>query len=233
MTTPPLIAVLPLHNSERPDPRIGYAYLDSIANAGGRPVMVRPEELSPPESSPFRGVLAPGGSDLDPALYGEAENGAVGPFDRARDEAILDVIRRTVAADLPLFCICFGAQALNVALGGTLYQDLPAQYPGALPHRQQEPGHLPAHELALTPGGLLHRITGRERIGVNSFHHQSIHRLGSGLVVDAVADDGVIEAVALPEKRFVLGAQFHPELMAATDATAGMLFRAFVDRCRS
>ena len=161
------------------------------------------------------GVLLTGGGDVHPALYGEVPHPAFDPAEAGRDQFELALARQALDADLPLFGICRGIQVLNVAMGGTLVQDIPNQLPGSLEHRIAEPPAAMAHDIAVTPGSLLGSILGTavsgSRCGVNSRHHQSIKDVGDGLVVTAVAGDGVIEAVEVPDRRFCVGVQWHPE----------------------
>ena len=181
------------------------------------------------------GVLLTGGGDVDPALYGEPVHPAFSAAEPGRDEFEIALAQAALAADLPLFAICRGVQVLNVARGGTLVQDIPNQLPGSFEHRIAEPPSSIAHEIAVTPGSLLDSILGEAvldgRCPVNSRHHQSIKAVGEGLVVTAVAADGIVEAVEDPSRRFCLGVQWHPENFVQTGEFAS-LFAEFTQAAR-
>jgi putative glutamine amidotransferase len=161
------------------------------------------------------GILLAGGGDVLPSLYGEPAHRAFSAAETGRDEYELELARRAVDADLPLFAICRGVQVLNVARGGTLVQDIPDELQEALNHSLKEPPHAIAHDVWVAEGTTLARLL-RDRLDdeacpVNSRHHQAVKRVGEGLVVSATAPDGVIEAIEDPGRRFCLGVQWHPE----------------------
>jgi putative glutamine amidotransferase len=179
------------------------------------------------------GILLTGSrSNIAPLHYGGQEPAKGALQDPARDATTLPLIRAAIARRIPVLAICRGMQEMNVALGGTLFQHLPA-LPGRLNHAAAEPedsvGRVaPAHSVTLTRGGLLHRLAQGGSIEVNSLHHQGIDRLGSGLIVEAVAPDGTIEAVrAVHCAGFAVGVQWHPEFDAASNPISRGLFRAF------
>ena len=116
-------------------------------------------------------------------------------------------------------------------MGGTLYQDLPAQKPGVLPHVMQPPYDRAVHTVALTEGGMLSAITGARELGVNSYHHQGIRRLAPSLTAEAHAPDGLVEAVSCPAHPFLLAVQWHPEFSFRTDEASRAIFRAFAEHC--
>lgn len=227
----PLIAILPAHDSSRKEPWVRLACLDAVAAAGGLPVMLFPANepvLRREQLDRFDGFLIPGGGDPDPELYGERNTRSRGIV-RERDDLDLALIRAVIAADKPLLGICRGEQILNVALGGSLYQDISADFPGALSHWQPEANEVATQPVRLTPGGMLRRITGREELMVNTFHHQAVKRPGDGCVVEAVAGDGLVEAFSLSGARWVLGLQWHPEFMPGEESS--LIFRSFVGSC--
>ncbi len=153
------------------------------------------------------GLLFSGGPDLDPSTYGQAPSPHLGPdLDRAADDYELRLHAAARERDLPVLAVCRGMQALNVARGGTLHQHIPN-------HRQTDAPHEPTHAVTLTADSPLHRITRRRRLAVNTFHHQAIDRLGTGLEVIAHAPDGTIEAAFDPSARFLLGVQWHAEVL--------------------
>ncbi|MCE2942343.1 MAG: gamma-glutamyl-gamma-aminobutyrate hydrolase family protein [Gemmatimonadota bacterium] len=179
------------------------------------------------------GVLVPGGVDMDPAAYGEAPHERLGRIDPARDRTELALARWCVEERKPFLGLCRGAQVLNVATGGSLWQDLDAQYAGAIKHDYFptygfERDHL-AHEVTVAKGSRLRHAMEVERYHVNSMHHQGLKAIGRGLVATAVAPDGLVEAVELDDDAFVVGVQWHPEVFELTDPHTRHLFKEFVD----
>ena len=179
------------------------------------------------------GVFIAGGVDMDPATYGEEMTPLCGRIDPPRDQTELALTRWAMEDGKPVLGVCRGLQVINVAAGGTLYQDLAVEYPGAIKHDYYPgAGHARdylAHEVRIEGRSRLHRSFGAEQIRVNSMHHQAIKTLGEGLVGTAWAPDGVIEAAESAEHPFVAGAQWHPEMLADTDAPTLRLFTAFAE----
>lgn len=207
-------------------------YSESVAAAGGLPVMLPHEpELAEHYLGLIDGLLVTGGAfDVDPALFGAESRHATVKLKERRTAFELAIVRGAVERDLPVLGICGGQQLLNVVLGGTLIQHIPDEIAGCLAHEQPNPRNEPGHDVVLTPGSLLHRIAGTERIPVNSAHHQAVKAVAPGAVVDAVADDGVVEGIELPSKRFCVGVQWHPEYAISPADTR--LMDAFVAACR-
>lgn len=183
------------------------------------------------------GVLLTGSrSNVHPETYAIEPSAAHEPFDRDRDSADLRLIHAVLERDMPMFCICRGMQELNVALGGSLANDI-QELAGRADHRatqspQQDERYGLRHMVSVTPGGLLDRAVGSGPIAVNSLHRQAIDRLAEGLAVEGIAEDGTIEAVSVPRRRHVLGVQWHPEYWFRTDAPSAALFRRFGDVLR-
>jgi putative glutamine amidotransferase len=181
------------------------------------------------------GLLLSGSpSNVEPRLYGVARSATPGQHDPERDGTTLPLLRAAIARGMPLLAICRGLQELNVALGGTLHQQV-RMLPGRMDHRSGEGGI--EHQFRLTHtvtlSGQLARIAGKSEILVNSLHGQAIDRLGDGLVVEGVAPDGTIEAVRVANAPgFAIGVQFHPEWHFASDAPSQAIFRAFGEACR-
>jgi putative glutamine amidotransferase len=211
-------------------------YDASVRKAGGNPwtpVIGVDEPAAVVES--VDGLLLTGGDDVDPALFGEAPHASYEASEPGRDRFELELLRRALAADLPVFAICRGLQVLNVAAGGTLIQDIPSE-PGAYaPHSVYPPATQMAHDVVVRPGSRLADLMGPRlssgRCAVNSRHHQAIRRLGSDLTVTATAPDGIVEGVESSASRFCLGVQWHPESFHRTEEF-DELFRAFVEACR-
>ena len=172
-------------------------------------------------------IVTGGGFDVDPALFGDATRHPTVKTKDRRTAFELAAAKGVLARDLPVLGICGGQQLLNVALGGTLIQHIPDEVPDCLQHGQPNPRHEPGHTVRVIAGTLLRRITGVDSLGVNSAHHQAVKAAGPGLVIDAVAEDGVVEGIEDPRHRFCLGVQWHPEFEISE--ADGQIFRAFVE----
>ena len=223
---------------------LGLPYLQGIEAAGGLPLVVppMPEAAIEPLLDRLDGICLSGGPDLDPQHYGAEPHAELGPTEPDLDRFELAVARRADNRAMPILAICRGAQALNVVRGGSLHQHLP-DLSEEIPHRQSTPGNRPSHEAKLVAGSRLALAIGAEAaaggdsaggepaIGVNSFHHQAIERLGDDLVVSARAPDGTVEAIEDPDRPFLIGVQWHAETLVHRPYEAS-LFRSFVDACR-
>jgi putative glutamine amidotransferase len=178
------------------------------------------------------GLFLPGGVDVDPAAYGEQRGPLCGRVDPARDWTELLLVRWALADRKPVLAVCRGAQLVNVAVGGSLYQDVATQHPDALKHDHYPIGGRRrdelAHEVRLAPGSRLQRLLGTESLAVNSMHHQGIARLAPGLVAVATSPDGLIEGVEMSNGHFLIGVQWHPEDLVDVDARMKRLFEAFI-----
>jgi putative glutamine amidotransferase len=206
-------------------------YVKSVELAGGLPLVLAPG--APADAADVLakvdGLLLSGGSDVDPALYGELPHPKLGAVVRARDDFELALTREAVARDVPIFAICRGHQVLNVARGGTLVQDIPSVVVAGVDHDARSERWERSHEVRVLQGTRLREILGRETVAVNSFHHQAVDRLGEGLVVSArSSEDRVVEAIEMPDRRFVVGVQWHPESFWNRPDGFGALFRALV-----
>jgi putative glutamine amidotransferase len=216
---------------------VNGTYIKAVQAAGGIPLLLTPHFTPEVQAALWQrldGLVLTGGGDIEPARFGEAPHAAVADVSPARDELELGLTRRALADDVPLFAICRGIQILNVALGGTLVQDIPSEWPDALVHTQKAPRHEPTHAVkVMGEGTRLGRVLGTPEVEVNSMHHQAIKRLGDGLREVAWAPDGVIEGVEMAgDARFVLGVQWHPEELVGHDQAARNLFDAIVDAAR-
>jgi putative glutamine amidotransferase len=213
-------------------------YIDSVVAAGGVPLLFPLVDNTDVVRSLYErldGVLLAGGHDINPVHYGEAPLPALGTVDDLRDRVELQLARWAVAEGKPVFGICRGMQVLNVALGGTLYQDIRTQYTTTIVHDDsyacEDWTHL-AHELRLAPDSSLSRLFGDTTFPINSLHHQSINTLAPRLRAIGWAPDGVIEAIEGDSEQFVIGVQCHPEaLQDAADPRWRTLFKAFVESC--
>jgi len=216
------------------------AYVEAVEAAGGEAVPVLPGAAPSRVLDDLDGVVLTGGPDVAPEAYGEATRPEMSvEADPERDALELPLAREAVRRDLPVFAICRGIQTLNVALGGTLIQDVDVERTGRQQwsHQQRQsqpeaPLHAALHEIAIAPGTRLREIAGADTLGVNTFHHQALKEVAPELVVTArsveAQDAPLIEAVEAPRRRFVVGVQWHPERMWRQDPTCARLFRALV-----
>jgi putative glutamine amidotransferase len=209
---------------------LGLTYLRAIEAAGGLPVVMPPLELDAiePLLDRLTGICLSGGPDLDPDTYQERAHPDLGPTEPDLDRFELELARQADARGLPILAICRGMQALNVARGGSLHQHLPDRPGVTIDHRQREPGDQAVHAVTVAADTRLARQMGTHNADVNSFHHQAVHRVGSGLRAVAWSPDGVIEGIEAPARDFVLGVQWHAESMVARHEQA-RLFRGLVD----
>jgi putative glutamine amidotransferase len=203
-------------------------YCNAVRHAGGLPILL-PHD--PDAAMDYIGridglIVTGGGFDVDPALFGAASRHPTVTTKDRRTAFELAATREALARKMPVLGICGGQQLLNVALGGTLIQHIPDEVPDCLPHRQPNPRNEPGHDVRVIAGTLLHNIAGTEHLAVNSAHHQAVKMAGPGVVVDAVAEDGVVEGIEDPRQRFCLGVQWHPEF--EINEADRRIFRAFV-----
>lgn len=233
----PLIGVTPLYDMPRESYWMLPNYMTSVERCGGIPVVLPlMDERSALEEIADRmdGFLFTGGEDVSPALYNEESSPACGPSSPLRDAHETALFELARERDLPMFGICRGLQFLNVMLGGTLYQDIPAEMPrrSTVAHRQDKPYDRPTHGVRIVPGTLLAEQFGLDRLEVNSLHHQGVKDMAPGLAGMAYAEDGLVEAIRHPAMRFLLAVQWHPEYSFDADPYAQKLFSLFVDACR-
>ncbi len=224
----PLIGIAPSHTDDRPT--VTMRYLDSIWRAGGLGVILSytedPAKLAE-YADLFDGFLFSGGVDVDPARYGEEKRFDSVEIDEWRDRFEAGLFAAVYPTEKPILGICRGIQSINVFLGGTLHQHIDGHTQTDQPPARPQP-------ITLTPDGLLYRLAGKETLYVNSYHHQVVKDVAPGLVVNALSEDGYIEAVHAPDHPFLLGVQFHPEIYnaCADDDHSRAIFEAFVAACR-
>ena len=218
------------------------SYTNAVLAAGGIPVILPPQDdHAAALLDAVDGLLLSGGGDVDPARYGDYDvHPATYGVDAARDRFELELIGHALQRDLPLLCICRGVQVLNVALGGTLLQDVESQHPGSatIPgaHRQHHAGlttDASCHLATLVAGTSVSALFGAADVAVNSFHHQVIKNLAPSLEVAAYSPDGLIEAVTVPGKTFAIGVQWHPEMMYERFPEQLKPFQALVEAARA
>jgi putative glutamine amidotransferase len=209
-------------------------YSEAIEAAGGVPVHIslipNPEYISSVLDH-LDGLLLPGSdSDVDPARYGQQPHRQLGSVHPIKDETDFLAIATAERKQLPLLAICFGMQALNVARGGTLIQDISSQKPDAVKHEQGTPRDRPSHSVNLLKGSCLESLADNGSAFVNSHHHQAVEEIGADLIATAWSADGLVEGVEDPrEDRFVVGVQWHPELGWKEDTFSQRLFKYFVN----
>jgi putative glutamine amidotransferase len=207
---------------EAPAALIPLAYVDAIEAAGGRPLIVPPCPEAVEETlDALDALLFSGGADLDPASYGAEAHPTTNDVRPERDSAELALLEAALARDMPVLAVCRGSQVLNVARGGDLVQHLP-EVVGHEGHKQS-PGVFADHDVEVLPDTKLHGVIG-DHAPVKSHHHQGYGQLGAGLRESARADDGTVEAIEDPSRRFALGVLWHPE-----EGEDAALFRALVE----
>lgn len=234
----PLIGVgLALTVGEHPERAyVNTAYLRAVEQAGGVPVPLAPG-LAPATLDALweriDGLVLIGGWDVDPARYGQARHPKTENVSEPRDALEVALVARALDARVPLFAICRGLQVVNVALGGSLVQDIADDMDTNIVHTQKESRDVATHEVRVADGSRLHGIVGAHELRVNSMHHQAIGRVAPELREVAWAPDGVIEGVELTgDDRFVVAVQWHPEELVGHDPAARALFAALVDAAR-
>jgi len=207
-------------------------YVKALEQLGGIPVILPLAEDPAVRHHLLEGLngllLTGSGPDLPPKLYGERQKFEYRLMSRERYDFELDMARLGAQANMPMLGICGGMQTINVALGGSLIQDISAQVPRALAHRGPKPATQFSHGVTVAPQSLLRRILRQSDIRVNSSHHQAVNKLAPALVASGIAPDGVIEAIEAPRYRFLLGVQWHPEFLYDHDPLSRRLFRAFL-----
>lgn len=212
--------------------RLTAAYVTALESAGLIPLIVPP--LSTPDAAAtvldsVAGLVLTGGGDIDPARYGEKRHEKVHSINAARDATEAALIEEAKRRGTPVLAICRGIQMLNVALGGTLVQDIPSQCETDISHDEESARTSRTHEVSVEPDSLIAKAIGAEHLTVNSFHHQSVKRVAEGMRVTARSPDGIIEGLeSIDESWWVLAVQWHPEEM--TDSPEPWdrgLFQAF------
>jgi putative glutamine amidotransferase len=217
---------------------LNSAYLNALQDAGAVPVLITPqfdEATIRALMASVSGLVLTGGGDIYPALYDEAPHEKTAGVAVSRDRMEIEALRIALDANMPVLAICRGMQLLNVALGGSLYQDLPSQCPSDVNHSQTDNGANArgdtTHAVRVEPTSCLASVLAATELATNSMHHQALKALGDGVRAVAWAPDGVIEGVEMPAERWVLGVQWHPEELYRAHHHARRLFEAFVSAC--
>ena len=234
MSKRPVIGVIPLVDYNKKSYWMLPGYFGGITEAGGLPVMlpltsdsVDIEHIA----AMCDGFLFTGGQDVDPKLYSARKTGACGECSPERDLMEEMLLKHAMKADKPILGICRGIQFINAALGGTLWQDIPAQFSDTITHCQKPPYDVPIHEVNIRADSPLYDLLKSDTIPVNSYHHQGVRALSPELLPMAEAPDGLIEAVYAPKQKFLWAVQWHPEFSYLKDENSRLIFREFVAHC--
>lgn len=232
----PVIGIAPAV-SEKGNSSANASYIDAVTKAGGIPIILPPAKTMEQASmmaSLVDGMVFPGGEDVNPQWYGEETQPYCGGITDKRDTSDIYYIRAAVAAAKPILGICRGLQVINVALGGSLYQDIPSQVDEPLEHRQTAPRDSATQFAVIDRTSHLGTLLGVDSVGINSFHHQAVKELADGLKITARACDGIVEAIEGCSGPSILAVQFHPEAFIACGDTQFLpIFSDFVSRCRT
>ncbi len=212
--------------------RLGQDYIQAVEKAGGIPVPIvtADEKLFTRLLDMVKALVLSGGGDLDPCFFGEEPCAGLGAISPRRDRQEIRLASLALERDLPVLGICRGAQVLNVAAGGTLYQDLASGRGPGLEHVQKAPRPHPFHSIKVEDRTLLKKaLGGLASLKVNSFHHQAVKTPARGVKISALSPDGVIEGLEFPDHSFALGVQWHPENLARVGERGGQeLFDALL-----
>lgn len=211
---------------------INKAELEAVKLNGGIPMPIPcledPEHLKT-YISLCDGLLLPGGADVDPAIYGEEPHPKLGAVQPDMDAFVINLLNMAFEVKMPVLGLCRGEQILNVAKGGTLYQDIPTNYENDyILHQQTYKSDIVLHTIKIKKSTLLHEIFGCTELRTNTMHHQSVKALGRDLIVSATAVDGIVEAIESKDK-LILGVQWHPETLIHTHKEMNKLFKYFIN----
>ena len=234
----PLIGVTPCYNYKTNETFIRYGYCEGINKSGGLAMLLPvtgDDELLHDIVERCDGILISGGPDIDAKFYGENNmpyNGEISPH---RDYLEVYIAKKAIELNKPLYGICRGIQVMNVALGGTLYQDIYTQIDDCklVKHAQDAPKWYPTHDISIEKGSRVWKSFMKDRIRVNSFHHQAVRDVAPGFRVTSRAPDGIVESIELEGHIFAVGVQWHPELMWNEYPEFLGLFMDFIDSCKN
>jgi len=226
-----VIGVMPLYDDEKDSYWMIPGYMQMLEAQGAIPLML-PLTQEREELDYFLdtcdGFVLTGGQDVSPELYNEKAGKLCGTPCPTRDAMESYMLKRAIDEDKAVLGICRGIQFMNVCLGGTLYQDLPTEHPSSIEHHVTPPYDRTVHDVSIRRDTLLHDIINADTIGVNSYHHQAVKDLAGSLTAMAVSPDGLVEAVCMPDKKFVVGLQWHPELSYRSDENSKKIITAFL-----
>lgn len=227
-----VIGVMPLYDEEKNSYWMLPGYMKGLEAQGAIPLML-PLTDSGAELDYFLdccdGFLLTGGQDVSPELYGAVRSPECGAASPERDRMDAYILKEAVKRDKAVLGICRGIQLMNAAYGGTLYQDLPTEHGSETDHHMEPPYDRAVHTVTIEPDTPLYSLLGRRELGVNSYHHQAVRQPAPCFAVMAYSEDGLPEAVYMPDRRFVWGVQWHPELSYLSDENSRKIFRAFLE----
>lgn len=229
----PLIGISCSHPGNNSSTRMTYT--ESVIQAGGTPMLIPVTTDSAVLAdivARLDGIILIGGADIHPSYYNEEPIEQLGEVDSLRDVYDIALIRLAAHRKVPMLGICRGEQLINVAFGGTLYQDIPTQHPDTtVQHNQKEPSSVATHTVCLLPGSVMEQITGRVQLYTNTHHHQAVKDVAPGFRITAWATDSIPEAIESTDGRPIWGVQFHPEaLTVAGDTISARFFRFLVEK---
>jgi len=231
----PVIGIVPLYDDEKESYWMLPGYMRGLEECGAVPLMM-PLTLDEQILEYFiricDGFLLPGGHDVNPDIYGEDPIEKCGKLCKKKDVMEGIILEAAVEKDIPLLGICRGFQFMNAFMGGSLYQDLTSQYPSALEHQMKPPYDIPVHNVTIEKNSPLYQVAKKEVFGVNSCHHQGIKMLAPEFSPMAKADDGLVEAIYIPDHTFIWGVQWHPEFAYHSDQVSRSLLKTFVNKSR-
>lgn len=226
------VAITPLWDKATGNTAMRSSYIAALENAGAVPFIIPMTENTATLDHYLEmcdGILLSGGQDVQPELYGELPQPHCGEVFPCRDKLDRYIFERALALNKPVLGICRGCQAMNVFAGGSLYQDLIIDFGTDFKHRMDEPFNRVSHKVIVQGNSPLAELLGERIIDVNSVHHQGIKRLADDFDIMAVSEDGVIEGIYMPKRRFVWGIQWHPEWFFAENADSAAVIAAFVN----
>lgn len=211
--------------------------IHAVTRFGGVPIVLPNMEKEGIDSiaNLIDGLLLTGGGDIDPTLFGEEPHRSLGSIVPERDEFEIELIKKMLEQNKPILGICRGAQIMSIASGGDMYQDIYGQIETPLiQHDQRAPRTHASHYVQLAKGTVLQHLIGKDRIKVNSFHHQAVRNIPEGYQVSGIASDGIIEAFESQNHSFVMGLQWHPEcLITKNDPPSVAIFQGFMEACKN
>jgi len=233
----PIIGITPGIDYKKNKLYIHNEYVEAIRLAGGLPVLLPLTgdiELLKSMIARFDGILLSGGSDVDAKYWGEPNYTYGGEISPLRDEMEIFTAQEAIASDKPILGICRGCQVMNIALGGTIYQDIYAEQKDKqiYKHSQDAPKWYPIHEVYIEKDTKVFKVHKENVIRVNSFHHQAVKDVAPGFIVSSRCGDGIIESIEHTSCKFAVGVQWHPEMMWEKDMTHLKLFVKFVSCCK-
>ncbi len=215
--------------------KFNYSYIDAVLKSGGLPIVIpvlRDVEVAKDYIDIVDGIMFTGGEDISPLYFGEEPLKEVTNISPNRDAVEMKLFGYAHKKGIPVLGICRGMQLINIALGGSVYQDIYKDVPGAIGHLCKSNLHDGHHAIDIIKDSVMYRIMGKEKLIVNSFHHQSVKDLGEGLKATSFARDGLAESMEAMGENFVMGLQFHPERMINKHGEFLDLFKYFISKCK-